>query len=76
MSEDGELIHYLRFVVNNYLLYVVKNKNQPETPAGTPAVSRDCVGFGRVHNEPLYAISTAWAGGEHNVPPDTPVTVI
>ena len=37
MSEDGELIHYLRFVVNIYLLYVVKNDNQPETPAGTPA---------------------------------------
>jgi hypothetical protein len=29
-----------------------------------------------VYNELLCAISTAWAGDEHNVPPDTPVTVI
>ena len=75
MSEDGELIHYLRSVVNIYLLYVVKNDNQPETPAGTPHFMGLCR-IGRSHNEPLYAISTTWAGGEHNVPPDTPVTVI
>ena len=69
----AKLIHYLRFVVNIYLLYVVKNdKPSLNTGPALPHFTGLCR-IGRVHNEPLYAISTNWAGGEHNVPPKTPL---